>query len=54
MTFVQHFLSEMFDRNQNILLTENVSQTSSNMPATCSNIVGPTNVITLLGRVSGA
>ena len=35
----------MFDRNQNILLTKNASQTSSNMPATRSNIVEPTNVI---------
>ena len=33
------------DRNQNILLTKRVSQTSYNMPATRSNIVRPTNVI---------
>ena len=38
-------LETMFDRNQNVLLTKNVSQTSSNMPATRSNIVRPTNVI---------
>ena len=34
------FLEIMFDRNQNILLTK-----KSNMPATRSNIVRPTNVI---------
>ena len=28
----------MFDRNQNIVLTKNVGQTSSNMLATCFNI----------------
>ena len=39
------FVEMMFDRNQNILLTKNVRQTSSNMPATRSNIVRPTNVI---------
>ena len=34
----------VFDRNQDILLTKNARQTSSNMPATRSNIVEPTNV----------
>ena len=38
-------LEMMFDRNQNILLTKNVRPTSSNMPATRSNIVRSTNVI---------
>ena len=38
-------LEMMFDRNQNILLTKNVSQKSSNMPVTRSNIVRSTNVI---------
>ena len=32
-------LEMMFDRNQNILLTKNVTQTSSNMPATRSNLL---------------
>ena len=34
-----------FDRNQNILATKNVEQTSSNMHATRSNIDGPLNVL---------
>lgn len=35
----------MFDRNQNILpTTKNIEQTSSNMHATRSNVVDPTNV----------
>ena len=38
-------LLEMFDRNQNILPTKNVGQTSSNMHATRSNIADPTNVL---------
>ena len=38
-------LEECFDFDQNIPLTKNVKQTSSNMPATRSNIVGLTNVI---------
>ena len=42
---VASMLETMFDRNQNILLTKNVSQTSSNMPATRSNIVRPTNAV---------
>ena len=41
----------MFDRNQNILLTKTVSQTSSYTPAARSNIVC---YITLLERVAGA
>ena len=44
----------MFDRNQNILPTKNVGQTSSNMHATRSNIAGPTNFITMFERVAGA
>ena len=38
-------LEKMFDRNQNILPTKNVEQTSSNMHATRSNIVDPTNAL---------
>ena len=38
-------LEKMFDRNQNILPTKSVKQTSSNMHATRSNIVDPTNVL---------
>ena len=38
-------LEKMFDRNQNILPTKNVEQTSSNMHATRSNIADPTNVL---------
>ena len=46
-------LEEMFDRNQNILPTQNLQQTSSNMHATRSNIVDPTICfITTFQRVS--
>ena len=38
-------LDKPFDRNQNILSTKKVEQTSSNMHATHSNIVDPTNVL---------
>ena len=38
-------LEECFDFDQTSILTKNVGQTSSNMPATRSNIVEPTNVI---------
>ena len=38
-------LEKMLDRNQNILPTKNVEQTSSNMDATRSNIVDPTNAL---------
>ena len=38
------FLSSL-DFDQTSFLTKNVRQTSSNMPATRSNIVEPTNVI---------
>ena len=41
-----HFLlEECFDFDQTSFLTKNVRQTSSNMPASRSNIVEPTNVI---------
>ena len=38
-------LEKIFDRNQNILPTKIVEQTSSIMNATRSNIVDPTNVL---------
>ena len=38
-------LEECFDFDQTSFLTKNVRQTSSNMSATRSNIVRPTNVI---------
>ena len=38
-------LEECFDFDQTSFLTKNVSQTSSNMPATRSNIIEPTSVI---------
>ena len=36
---------KMFDRNQNILPTKNVEQSSTNMYGTLSDIVDPTNVL---------
>ena len=45
----------MFDRNQNILPKKKNVETSSNMHATRSNIVDPTNVLfTMFERVVGA
>ena len=50
------FVRRCFDSDQTSCLTKNVRQTSSNRPATRSNIVRLTNVIlvTVLEPVSGA
>ena len=48
-------LEECFDFDQASFLTKNVRETSSNMPATRSNIVEPKKCyITLLERVAEA